>query len=1257
MKKDGRRILSVILTAVMVFALLPVFSKPMVVKADDAPTGNHEHGAHADKTCEEHEGWEEIKDQAGLEKLGTEGGKGYLTNDIKINDVISIEPGKTVDLCLNGYAIIQWSDKKEVLAVNGEALNLYDESGNSGEITHDNKLGSGIVVNKKSTLNMYGGNITLNKQNYDISGEAEGGGGVRVISGTFNMYGGKITKNDNRNSNSPSESKSGGGVQIWDGGTMNMSGGEISENTGGYGGGVDLYYSTLNMTGGIITKNTATVAGGGINGLTGKINLSGGKIIENETNDSGGGIIANELTMSGGEITGNKSKNKGGGIYVSNKIDLSGGTISGNSSKSGKGDGIYIYKGSTIQITGGNIFDNIYDDRTQPDTYYTVTFDANGGSGNMPSQFYKENTSMALAKNQFIYSGKEFIGWNTKQNGSGTSYADKGEIKLNKDITLYAQWGDVYDIWVGNERVTENHKKGSGWKYIGDANGGSLTLINATITGTYSDAQFLESNIIYGTSSNPINLTIVLHGTNSLENGFYGIAGYGNLIIMGSGSMNIDATGQAIVSGRELTISEPTITASGSDYAASGVIESEENMYIGDSTVSVSSNMNNSGLKSNVCSIFIKNSTVNVSTNISEGIVSPYNEITIDNSAVTVESTQNYGIKGMDINIENGSIVDAEGYPDSITMADIDSTSKVTSNTKVNNSIKVTFDANGGTGTMKPQWVNSDRETNLCQNAFTYTGHKFIEWNTHADGSGKSYADKDTIKIDSDTTLHAMWIDPNVESFDVVFKVENGSWDNGTKDDINVTLTRQKGEDKLLKLDASQIPSVGSKPEPGFMTGKWDNVPSAEMVISKNWTYTYTYNPDPNAKKYTITFDANGGTVSEASKETGFDHKLSALPTPDSREGYDFLGWFTDESGEKEVTLDTEFDSNRTIYAKWNAHKYTVKYDANGGEGNMYDQNRIYDDKEPLTPNEFTFEGKTFDGWSTFPDGSGTHYADKEKGNLSSTHRDIITLYANWTDNTYTISWKDYDGTVLETDTDVAYGSTPSYDGEPPKRDNAGNIKYTFAGWSPEVDTVKGAATYVAQYSEEVIEEPKPQSGTSEPTKPGTPEEFKTPEEPTEPGTEDLTDPEPDPEIPERDWLDDLRLQLQIAAELTGPQTVKYSGDFALSYDIMLYLVEHPDITLIYTVTYEGVDYTITIPGGKAIADSNIPWYGPLWLLANYGGDKVPEVLAGSGRYTVVAGDTLSCIAAKFNTSVEYLAQKNGIKNPDYIIVGQVIVY
>ena len=355
----------------------------------------------------------------------------------------------------------------------------------------------------------------------------------------------------------------------------------------------------------------------------------------------------------------------------------------------------------------------------------------------------------------------------------------------------------------------------------------------------------------------------------------------------------------------------------------------------------------------------------------------------------------------------------------------------------------------------------------------------------------------------------------------------------------------------------------------------------------------------------------------------------------------------------------TDID-DKEFYANWTPNPYTVVFDANGGSGTMLNMDRIYDDGLALTENAYSFEAHSFNGWNTKSDGTGTAYKDKYVGDLSITAGDVVTLYAQWDDVVYTINaTNDGNGTATVSDDTGIKGTTITVTAIP-------NDGYKFAGWevisgSVSLTDAKSSSTTFTLGAENAVvkatfeEKPiEPQSGFEEP---GTPEEFKTPEEPTEPGTEDMKDPEPDPEIPERDWLDDLRLQLRIADELGGPRTVTYSGDFALSYDIMLYLVEHPDITLIYTVTYEGVDYTITIPGGKAIADPNIPWYGPLWLLANYGGDKVPEVLAGSGKYTVVAGDTLSGIAAKFNTSVEYLAQKNGIKDPNYIIVGQVIVY
>ena len=634
----------------------------------------------------------------------------------------------------------------------------------------------------------------------------------------------------------------------------------------------------------------------------------------------------------------------------------------------------------------------------------------------------------------------------------------------------------------------------------------------------------------------------------------------------------------------------------------------------------------------------------------------------------------------------------------------------------------VTFNANDESGKTIIQYVLPNVKTNLEPNKFTYVNDRFACWNTNADGNGDSYQDNAEIKIDKDLVLYTKFV--NKISYEVTFKVNNGSWSDGTNNTKTVTIWRYEDEDKTLILKDTDIPSLGN-PNTGYKTGKWETDPDTDHTVTSNITYTYNFEPIG----YTIKFDANGGVGTMDNQSRAYDDKTPLTTNAFTLEGYTFKGWNTAADGSGTSYAD-ENDSNLssidgetvTLFAQWQANKYTVKFDSNGGDGRMEDQGRTYDDKAPLTTNTFTFEGKTFNGWNTVADGSGTSYADEEVNNLSSTEGDTVTLYAQWTTNTYTVSWKNHDGTVLETDTDVAYGSTPSYDGETPKRDDAGNIKYTFSGWTPAIDIVKGAATYTATYSENEIiytvtfdanggktdtttgttnaefklsslptptyegytfkgwfteatggseisadtvytqdttiyaqwekveesEEPK------EPEEPTVPEE---PQEPTEPETPEITEPEPEVEIPEKDWLDDLRLKLQIANELGGPQTVEYSGDFALPYEIMNFLVEHPDIAFVYHVTYEGQEYTITIPAGKAVAYADTPWYGPLWLLANYGGNNAPTGAKGNGTYIVKAGDTLTGISVKLGVTIQYLVDKNGIKNADYIIEGQKINY
>ena len=65
----------------------------------------------------------------------------------------------------------------------------------------------------------------------------------------------------------------------------------------------------------------------------------------------------------------------------------------------------------------------------------------------------------------------------------------------------------------------------------------------------------------------------------------------------------------------------------------------------------------------------------------------------------------------------------------------------------------------------------------------------------------------------------------------------------------------------------------------------------------------------------------------------------------------------------------------------------------------------------------------------------------------------------------FTIVWKNWDGTVLETDEDIEEGTTPTYDGEMPTRTAEDGIQFEFSGWTPGVSKVTGEATYTAFFN------------------------------------------------------------------------------------------------------------------------------------------------------------------------------------------------
>ena len=72
------------------------------------------------------------------------------------------------------------------------------------------------------------------------------------------------------------------------------------------------------------------------------------------------------------------------------------------------------------------------------------------------------------------------------------------------------------------------------------------------------------------------------------------------------------------------------------------------------------------------------------------------------------------------------------------------------------------------------------------------------------------------------------------------------------------------------------------------------------------------------------------------------------------------------------------------------------------------------------------------------------------------------------TTNTYTVIWKNEDGTVLETDENVPVGTIPTFDGETPSKEATVQNTYAFNGWSPAIGPVEGDQVYTATYKETV---------------------------------------------------------------------------------------------------------------------------------------------------------------------------------------------
>lgn len=206
--------------------------------------------------------------------------------------------------------------------------------------------------------------------------------------------------------------------------------------------------------------------------------------------------------------------------------------------------------------------------------------------------------------------------------------------------------------------------------------------------------------------------------------------------------------------------------------------------------------------------------------------------------------------------------------------------------------------------------------------------------------------------------------------------------------------------------------------------------PAMEVTINSGSIGNRSYMANWKANTYTITLDANEGTVDMETVKVIYDSEY-ALPIPE-RLGHTFVGWYYDGICYSNGTWTIGEDV--TLSAVWDAVVYSIDVDLNGGYFNSdtKDNYTIYDRVNLGTPYQ---SGYTFIGWTGTDLTEPTMNVTIEPGSVGDR-----SYQANWRANTYTITFDPNGGSVENTTLDVTYDSAYTL----PVPTKTG---YTFAGW------------------------------------------------------------------------------------------------------------------------------------------------------------------------------------------------------------------
>ena len=229
----------------------------------------------------------------------------------------------------------------------------------------------------------------------------------------------------------------------------------------------------------------------------------------------------------------------------------------------------------------------------------------------------------------------------------------------------------------------------------------------------------------------------------------------------------------------------------------------------------------------------------------------------------------------------------------------------------------VTFDGNGGTGSMEPVTVEEGSRYPLPACGFTAPdGQEFKAWEI----GGVEYNAGDGYVVLGNTEIKALWKDSAVipTTFTITFNANGGT---GSMEPVTV----EEGSRYVLPA-CGFIPPVNMQFSGWALSADGSVIADGAIMVTSNITLYAIWEPVP-VNEFVVFFDGNGGTPAVSSMTT-IGHRLAFLPGAFRSGSYRFDGWYTERNGGELITTSTVFAANTIVYAHWT---YTGGSGGSGG--------------------------------------------------------------------------------------------------------------------------------------------------------------------------------------------------------------------------------------------------------------------------------------------------------------------------------------